>query len=560
MSASRTAGLDCLLVGHHEIPFAEHEGLVRERGEDLPGYRDLKLNFVNRGDAKVSHLDLFNQAWSRAHGGPDARFQLGGPPHLGAAYLTSFLQRRGKRADWVNLFPLQQDELLEKLSQRPVCVAITTTLYVYNLPAKRIVDFVRQHAPNVPIVVGGPLVGNHLRGYEGKALRYVLRDLGADYFIADSQGEATLDKLVDCLKSGGDPATVPNLLYFESDGTLHATPSAPESNDLDQEFVRWSALPERDLGATILTRTARSCSFKCSFCAYPTRAGALALASLDTIKRELDDLRSIGGIQNVVYIDDTFNVPLPRFKEICRLMIRERYGFNWFSFFRCSNADREAVELMAEAGCKGVLLGIESGAPDILKNMDKSATIEQYARGVGWLKEHNILTFGSFIIGFPGETDQTVQQTIDFINGTDIDLFRASIWFAEPGTPIMSRRERYGIEGHTYQWRHRTMDSDEAARQSQRVFWSADRADWLPKCAFGFWMIPYFMGEGISLDQFKGLNRNANAMIKLGLERAGDEAAREEQERHLDRMTAIMASAGGAYAPGPDVSRRVVPV
>src|SRR5581483_3603047 len=111
----------------------------------------------------------------------------------------------------------------------------------------------------------------------------------------------------------------------------------------------------------------------------------------------------------------------------------------------------------------------------------------QYARGVTWLKDHGIMTFGSFIIGFPGETADTVQQTIDFINSTGIDLFRASIWFAEPGTPIMNRKEQYGIEGHTYQWRHNTMNSDEAVAQSERVFWSVENSDWLPKASFGFW-------------------------------------------------------------------------
>ncbi len=82
-----------------------------------------------------------------------------------------------------------------------------------------------------------------------------------------------------------------------------------------------------------------------------------------------------------MFIDDTFNVPLPRFKDLGRLMIQEQYNFNWFSYFRCSNSDEEAFDLMAKSGCKGVFLGIESGSPSILKNMNKAATIERYAEG-----------------------------------------------------------------------------------------------------------------------------------------------------------------------------------
>ena len=131
---------------------------------------------------------------------------------------------------------------------------------------------------------------------------------------------------------------------------------------------------------------------------------------METIEKELDSMHELGNVSNAVFIDDTFNVPFPRFKEICRMMIRNKYTFNWFSYFRCSNSDEEAIELMAQSGCKGVFLGIESGSPTILKNMNKSATVEKYAQGIEWLRQYGILTFASIITGFPGETEATVQE------------------------------------------------------------------------------------------------------------------------------------------------------
>src|SRR5215213_9730881 len=107
---------------------------------------------------------------------------------------------------------------------------------------------------------------------------------------------------------------------FES-GKLRRTAIVPENNSLDENFIDWRYFSAETIGATIQTRTARSCAFKCSFCNYPTRAGALTLTSLDVVERELNSMRELGNVQNVVFIDDTFNVPLPRFKEICRLMI-----------------------------------------------------------------------------------------------------------------------------------------------------------------------------------------------------------------------------------------------
>src|SRR5580692_8915848 len=77
-----------------------------------------------------------------------------------------------------------------------------------------------------------------------------------------------------------------------------------------------------------------------------------------------------------VFVDDTFNVPLPRFKKLLRMMIDKAWGFEWISFFRCSNADEEAFDLMARSGCIGVFLGIESGDQTILEYMDKHAKVE----------------------------------------------------------------------------------------------------------------------------------------------------------------------------------------
>jgi p-methyltransferase len=161
-------------------------------------------------------------------------------------------------------------------------------------------------------------------------------------------------------------------------------------------------------------------------------------------------------------------------------MIRKNYQFNWFSYFRCSNSDEEAIELMARSGCKGVFLGIESGSPTILTNMNKAATIEKYATGIELLRRYGILTFGSFIIGFPGETDETVEETIDFIRETKPDYYRAQMWYCEPGTAIQNQRVKYDIKGEGFVWSHATMDSLEAMDHIDRMFLTIDQSLWLP--------------------------------------------------------------------------------
>jgi p-methyltransferase len=532
-----TSPPDCIVIGYYEPPFQEYEALVRGCGAHSNAYRDLRFSFVEVDGAKLTYVDLLNYACSPSRGpGPsgDAAFLSGDIPNLAAVYLTAFLRARGYAAEYINLFAYETEDLRRYLSLNPLCVAITTTFYVLSTPVVEIVDFIRRCNRHVRIVVGGPLVANYFRNASQNLLTLdgtaaidrelvgaALREMGADIYVVEGQGELTLARVVSCLKNRTSWANIPNLAYFEGD-TLRVTPREPENNVLDDNVIDWTAFAADRLGVTLQTRTARSCAFSCSFCNYPTRAGKLSLASTAAVKRELDTMRRVGCIRNVVFIDDTFNVPLPRFKEICRLMISERYGFDWFSYFRCSNADAEAIELMARSGCKGVFLGIESGAPSILRNMNKAATIEKYAAGIKLLRQHGIMTFGSFICGFPGETADTVRETVDFIREHRPDYYRAQLWYCEPGTPIQAHRGKYGIEGEGFVWRHATMDASEAMDHIESMYMTVAESTWLPQWSFDFWIIPYLLGRGLTADQLKSFVSAANQLLTLEIGRASE--------------------------------------
>lgn len=547
--------IDCILIGYNEIPFEKYESFLRNYGEETEAYRDLKYSFIDLGGKKVDFVGLLNYVIGAASESGKSlstkdELKSGEIPNLAAVFLTNFLRRCGFETTYINLFQYEKEKLIDYLSQDPLCVGITTTLYVVNQPVNEIVEFIRAHNSKSKIIVGGPLIANHARNYQGEALRTALDDMGADIYVVEGQGELTLSQIVDCLKNGGNLSDVPNIIYFE-DGHLHRTKVLPENNSLDENYIDWRNFSEQDLGYTIQTRTARSCAFKCAFCNYPARAGKLTLTSTDVVKHELNSIRELGNVKNVVFIDDTFNVPLPRFKDLCRMMIKENYGFNWFSYFRCSNSDEETVELMARSGCKGVFLGIESGSPTILKNMNKAATIDQYVEGMRKLREYGILTFGSFIIGFPGETRATVDETVSFIKETRPDYYRAQMWYCEPGTPIDQQRLKYKIEGEGFVWSHATMGSLEAMDQIDRTFLSidVDESVWLPQWSFDFWIVPYLLGRDISFDRLKGFMKLAHRLLAMDIAYVPEHEKRAMQQMYLQNMidTAKAWRAGLAF-------------
>ncbi|WP_224248816.1 PhpK family radical SAM P-methyltransferase [Hyalangium gracile] len=549
---SESSRLDCVVVGYNETPFDEYESTLRRYGEDSEAYRDLKFSFVEVGESKLTYADLLNRVYRESLGPatPHRDFLSGDIPSLAAVYLTSFLRRRGFQACYINLFQYEKEQLARLLARNPRCIALTTTLYVLNEPVIEMVKFIRQHNPDVRIIVGGPLIANHFRRHQGDELATVLDELGADLYVVEGQGELTLSRIVERLRDGGELSEIPNLVYVDDRGPVRAgryriTPRVEENNPLDENIIDWNALGDAPLGPTLQTRTARSCAYSCSFCAYPMRAGNLTLGGLEAVGRELDAMAAQGA-RNVVFIDDTFNVPLKRFKELCRLMIERRYGFNWFSYFRCSNADEEAVELAARSGCRGVFLGIESGSPRILTNMNKAASVEKYIHGMKWLHDHGILTFASFIIGFPGETDETVEETIEFIQRTRPDYYRAQLWYCEPGTPIDAKRQQYGISGQGFSWRHATMESLEAMDHIDRMFLTIENSTWLPQWSFDFWIIPYLLGRGMGLDQFNTLMRLVHRLLALQIAYVPPEEKRSLQEGYLRQMREHVRQWGAA--------------
>ena len=184
------------------------------------------------------------------------------------------------------------------------------------------------------------------------------------------------------------------------------------------------------------------------------------------------------------------------------MMVRRDFGIEWFSYFRCGHAKQPWVyDLMYESGCRGVLLGIESGDNRVLANMDKRATVEDYRFGIEQLSSRGIFTHASFVVGFPGESDETVQNTIDLLNECRPDTFAVNHWYYLHSTPIHRRAAEFGLTGEGYTWSHSTMSSEQAMGAADRIFREVHGAAWMPVTGLDFWGVPYLLGKGMSAAQ-----------------------------------------------------------
>jgi radical SAM PhpK family P-methyltransferase len=502
---------DCLVIGYNDADFPSYVDWVRSMGADTGAHRDLNLAFLEPEGRPLHALDVLDRYAPLASGRPRRHTDFLWPT---ITYLGTFLQRRGFTFDYVNEFRFERERLRQKLRDDDILtVAITTTLYVSAVPIVEIVSFIREHNRTARIVVGGPYVSNLAVYSEAAALREQLQYLGADVYVISSEGETALARVLAALKDGRDLSGIPNLAYRDGAGWVF-TAVETEANPLEDNLDDYGLFSPEALRPFVTLRTSKSCPFACAFCGFPQRAGRYKYLPVELVERQLDRLREIGGITTLTFIDDTFNVPKPRFRELLRMMIRNRYGFRWNAFYRSDHGDAETIALMAEAGCEGVFLGVESGSDEMLQRMNKTSRRRNYLEAIPLLRRHGIIVHASFIVGFPGETPGSVAESIGLVEEAQPDFFRAQLWYCDPVTPIWKQRDEYGVVGSAFNWSHRTMDYRTAADIVDHMFLTVRNAVWLPQNGFELWSVFYLLRQGATLEALKAYLRAFNAGIK----------------------------------------------
>ena len=515
--------MDCLILGFYELALDKVIDGYAEMRKYTGAYRH-QLHAVLRFRGRWMHYtDILNEIISSASG-KQSGLHLMRMPGLAVCYLKSFLAQRGLDAEIVNFCNTEKEQMDTLLRKGPRAVAITTTHYVTETPVKELIRYVRRLSPGSKIILGGPFVNNIcLSSGDITTQDFIFEKLGADIYVGSAQGEFTLARTLAAMRNGntGNLREVPNLIFsteflkgfdpnsigapgLEPPQGSHyiRTPVEIEDNDLNENRIDWGLFLSSFYAPVTFMRTARGCPFDCAFCSFPTMEGQLRYSRLDEIEKEMKQL-SEGGVRYIIFIDDSFNVPLSRFKETMRMMIDNNFNFQWFSYFRCSHADEESFDLMRQSGCRGVFLGIESGDQEMLDRMNKRVDIERYRTGIRSLHERGIFTFISLIVGFPGETEQSVRKTIEFLEETRPTFMKAELYFHSHTVPVHKDAERYGLRGSGYGWQHNTMDWQTACDHLERMYASVQGPLICPVYLFDFWTIPYFLSKGISLDQIK---------------------------------------------------------
>lgn len=233
-------------------------------------------------------------------------------------------------------------------------------------------------------------------------------------------------------------------ISYRHDGKVVHTEPRPQTEDLDA--LPWATpIYERDLDITRYTipfllypyisfYTTRGCPAKCTFCLWPQTfdGHAWRQRSVDDVANEVEQaLKRFPNIREIFFDDDTFTIGKERVLALCERF--KKLNFTWSCTSRV-HVDLETLEAMKAAGCRLFIVGFESGNDQILKNIKKGATVEHARTFVKNCKKAGIVIHGDFIVGLPGETKETIAETLQFAKELDCTTIQVSIGHAYPGT------------------------------------------------------------------------------------------------------------------------------
>jgi anaerobic magnesium-protoporphyrin IX monomethyl ester cyclase len=188
--------------------------------------------------------------------------------------------------------------------------------------------------------------------------------------------------------------------------------------------------------------TSYGCPHTCDFCSKPVFGRYFRRRSLKRIMEEIHDIRSYG--YDALWIaDDCFTLDLDHVRAFCQRLIDENIRMKWICLSRTERMPREVVELMYRAGCRKVFFGLESGSDAILRLMNKHTTVEAAERTIYLFSEYGIKTAGFFMVGYPGETNETIENTFNWALKLPLDEISFTIPFPLPDTTLF--RKVYGM-------------------------------------------------------------------------------------------------------------------
>ncbi|HUK85111.1 MAG TPA: radical SAM protein [Candidatus Acidoferrum sp.] len=363
-------------------------------------------------------------------------------PPLGLAYMAAVLEQNDIE---VKIFDcpvceMDHEKLKSELeSYQPTIIGIGAMTPIIESALKS-ANVAKQVCPDAKVVMGGP--------HATFADKQIISDEKDVDIIVRGEGEETLLELA---KQSPEMQKIGDIkgITFRKDNQVIRSIDRPFIQNLDAlplpayKYIQMKRY--RITGMKLLPIiSSRGCPFQCSFCVASQMFGAKYRArSSKNVLDELEWLKNEYDAEGIAFQDDTLTFDKKRALEICEGMIERKLKLPWGCSSRADVVTKEVLGKMAGAGCDEICFGVESGCQRIRDSLKKKVSTVQCENAIRWAKEAGIFVTVSVILGYPGETKETLRESLDFVRQVEPD----DVWLCH-ATPYLGTELRALVESN----------------------------------------------------------------------------------------------------------------
>ncbi|MBN1664068.1 MAG: cobalamin-dependent protein [Deltaproteobacteria bacterium] len=392
---------------------------------------------------------------------------------FGLASLAGYLreQKIDVRIEDYIVMPYSIDKVEKILADyKPDIVGATAVTMNVKTALKILADYKKTN-PRLITVMGGPHVT-----FDAEA---VLSEHPYVDYVVRGEGELTFHEMVQRLEQHASVDDVLGISY-QKDGKVIHNARRPLIEDINiLPYPARDLLPiskYKALSFVLSLSTSRGCPYSCIFCVGQRMVGHKV--RYFSVKRVVDEFEMLAkhGFLRINIVDDLFTANKKRCMEICDEIVRRGIKQEWAAFARVDTLSRPLLAKLKKAGCVSLCFGIESGCQEILNTIKKKITLEKCREAVAMCREAGLDPMCSYIMGLPGETPETVRESMEFAASL-CENYGFHILSPFPGTEVRDRHEEYGIRILTNDWDR--YDANQAV--SETAYISHDEIDRIVK-------------------------------------------------------------------------------
>ena len=366
-------------------------------------------------------------------------------PPLGLQCISAYLESNGFPNEildttFSNFSSFEKD----LLSFKPNLVGIYTNLMT-KVNIIKIIRFIRSQNTfkDTKIILGGPEVRNHKDNF---------LKIGADVVVF-GEGEQSMLELIKYYESPTKKGldSIPGIAFASSAGEITCNPERPLIQNLDdlpfpnrQKINQQLYLDswKKHHGYSMLTiSTMRGCPYGCKWCSRAVYGQSYRRRSPANVVAEIKDLQKKYDFDKIWFVDDVFTINHKWLRAFAQTLEREGVKIAYEAISRADRMNEEVIELLRKSGCFRIWIGAESGSQKILDFMNRMVTVDKVKSMIQLSKEYGIETGTFIMLGYPGETEADIKQTLQYLIEANPDYFTVTLAYPIKGTPLYEEVE-----------------------------------------------------------------------------------------------------------------------